>query len=256
MRHLILLLVLLLSACSLPPADADRVAQAEQALHAVETGDKAALDAMITDRIRPDLTDEMLAALTSYVPAGAPGAAKTVSWQSGMTNGQGVYRVVREYPYPDAVMTVDTVMVRDGKEWKVDGIHVNSVSATEAALGEFTLSNKSPLHYGVLLLTLLAPIVCLGTAVVAGLRRRWSWMIFSLFGIGQFAFNWGTGASQVQVVYFSFLSAGFLKGPLVTDPWMFSFGLPIPALLFWALRKWKPKVAKKPKAPAASSGPS
>lgn len=255
MKYLALIVILLLGACSLPPADAERVVQAEQALQAVENKDRAALDAMITDRIRPELTDEMLVEMSSYVPAGAAGAARTVGWQSEVMNGQGVYRIVREYPYPDAVMTVETVMVRDGNEWKVDGIYVNSVSATEAALGEFTLSNKSPLHYGVLLLTVLSPIICLGTAVIAGLRRRWGWMIGSLFGVGQFAFNWGSGAMQVQTVYFSLLGAGFLKGPSATDPWIFSFAIPLPALLFWALKKWKPKAARKSASTTGSSDP-
>lgn len=245
MKYLVLIMLLTLGACSLPAADAEREAQAQRVFEAVRAQDRTAVDGMVTDRIKPDLTDDVLAQMAGYIPEGTPSESKTIAWQSNTTNGQRAYRIVRQLTYPSAVVTFDTVMLREGDgPWKVDGVHVNNVSTAQAALGRFSLSNKSPLHYGVILLTVLAPIICLGTAVVAGLRRRWGWMVGSLIGVGQFAFNWGTGALQFQAVNIALFAAGVFKGPSATDPWIFSFAIPIPALLFWCLKKWKPKPKK------------
>ncbi len=253
MKHFVLIVLLMLGACSVPSAEAEREAQAQRVFEAVRAEDRAGLDGMMTDRIRPELTDDVWDRMSGYVPTAAPVEAKTVAWQSNTTNGQSAYRIVRQYSYPDTTVTVDTVMVREaGGAWEVDGVHVNGMSAAEVALGQFSLVNKSPLHYGVLVLTVLAPIICLATAVIAGLRRRWGWMIGSLFGVGQFVFNWGTGSLQFQALNFAVLGAGFSKGPLATDPWIFAFAIPIPALLFWGLKKWKPKRAREAKSTTSS----
>jgi hypothetical protein len=138
---------------------------------------------------------------------------------------------------------VQVLMVRkDGGPWLVDGFHLNAVSPTqvEAAAG-FSMEGRSPLHYGVLIGVVLAPLICLVTAGVAGWRRRWGWMIFSLFGVGQLALNWNTGEWQFQALHFAVLSAGFLKGAGPLDPWVLMLSLPIPAVMFWALRRNRPK---------------
>lgn len=253
-KCLLLFMLLAVGACALPSADEAREAQAERVLEAVRTQDREALERLATNALRLNLTDEALAEMSGYVPEGEPEQARTIFWQSTVQPGRSYYRVLREYRYPETVLTVDTLMARDGDgPWSVDGVHVNSIPASEAALGGFALTGKTPLHYAVLSFTVLAPIICLGTAAFAGVRRRWGWMIGSLFGVGQFAFNWGTGALQFQALNVSILSAGFFKGPAITDPWILSFAIPIPALLFWVLRKWRLKSIGKRAADTAGS---
>lgn len=257
MKHLVLIVLLAVGACAMPPADAQREAQAQRAFELTRAGNHAGLGAIVTDEVKAKMTDEVVSQMADQIPSQEPEGVATVQWHSNTNNQISAYRIVRQYEYPDATVVFDTTMVRQAQgPWQFDSIYVNRVSAAQAALGQFTLSNRSPLHYGVLIAAILAPVICLTTATFAGIRRRWGWMIFSLFGVGQFTFNWGLGAIQFQVLQFALLGAGFFKGALVTDPWIISFAIPIPALLFWALGKWKPKTTRAPEPTAPSQEPS
>ncbi|MBF0664463.1 MAG: hypothetical protein IR159_02775 [Brevundimonas sp.] len=255
MRIFLVVVVLLLSGCAMPQADPQRVAQATGAYESVRDGDLAAFAAQSTPSLRPQLTPRTMAELRGYSAPGDPEHSKVLSWRSSSAaGGAALYEIIQQHEYPQRTVIVEVVMVRDGGgPWLIDGYHMNAVSPAQArAASGFSLKGKSLLHYIVLIGVVVAPLACLATAGVAAWRRRWGWMIFSLFGVGQLALNWTTGEWQFQALYFSVLSAGFLKGVGPFDPWMLTLSLPIPALLFWALRRHRPKAARPKKGPATS----
>ncbi len=249
MRILLLGLMMLLSACAMPKADPARVAQATQVYEWIRDGDTESLLAQATPATRPRLTPEMLTKLRGYTVAGDPKASKVLSWQSNIVvGGPSSYEVVQQLDYPQVHVLVAVLMERQGEgPWLINGVHLNTVSPGQvAAAGAFTLQNKSLLHYAMLAGVVLAPLICLTTAGVAGWRRRWGWMIFSLFGVTQLALNWNTGEWGFQPLNFAILGAGAMKGLGPLDPWILSVSLPVPALLFWILKRYRPKAAAKP----------
>lgn len=262
LRYLLLGLTLCLGACALPKADPAREAQADWAYELVRGNDVEGLKAIAGPSLQELDLRGPLGQMQGHLHPSAPTKAVTVSWLSDRVNQTARYQVIRLYSHPEGDVQFQALMMREGDgDWRIDGVHVSRVTAAnvrayeaQLAAARFTLIGKSPAHYIVLIGAGLSFLLCVGTALVAGLRRRWLWMLGSLFGIGQVTLNWTTGAFFVQPIYFVLLGAGVLKGPVPTDPWMIMLGLPIPALLFWGLGKWRPK-APKAKAEAARAEP-
>jgi hypothetical protein len=257
LRYLVFTLALCLGACALPVVDAEREAQADRVYEAVRRNDVAAVKAMGTPALKSqDLAGPFLE-MQRHVHASAPTAATTIGWSSNTSTSAGTtYIVVRQYTHPEGRVETEALMVRDAAGvWRIDGFRAVRVSAAaleaaekaseeQATAARFTLTGKSPAHYVILAGAILSAALCLVSAVVAGLRGRWGWMILNLFGIGQFTLNWTTGAVAFQPIYFSLFGAGFLKGMGPADPWMIMAALPIPAILFWSLGRWRRKLRK------------
>ena len=257
MRYLVFALALCLGACALPGVDAEREAQADRVYEAVRRNDVAAVKAMGTPALKSqDLAGPFLE-MQRHVHASAPTDATTIGWSSNTSTSAGTtYNIVRRYTHAEGRVETESLMVRDAEGvWRIDGFRAVRVPAAaiqaaeraaeeQGAAARFTLTGKSPVHYLILAGAILAAAFCLVSAVVAGLRGRWGWMILNLFGIGQFTLNWTTGAVAFQPIYFSLFGAGFLKGLGPLDPWMVMAAFPIPAILFWGLGRWRRKVRK------------
>lgn len=262
-RILLVLMTLLLAGCALPKVDPEREAQADQVYQLTRRGDAAALTAMGTPALRRNDMVAALPQLRVHLHTSEPTSARTLGWTSNRVNADATYQVVRMYSHPEGKVQARITVVRSGDgPWQLDGLHVMRV--TPAALeaydasveaARFTLGGKSPVHYLMLVGAGLSAVLCLVSAVVAGWRRRWLWMIGCVFGIGQISVNWATGALAVHPIYVALLGAGFLKGLGATDPWIISVSLPLPAILFWALGKWRPKPPKKKPEAGPTSGP-
>lgn len=252
-RILLLLLTLFLAGCALPKADPEREAEADHVYQLVRRGDVVGLSAMATPLLRQQDVNGAVAQMRPHVYASDPTGARTLSWTSNRVNADASYQVVRLYTHPEGEVQVQVLMTRSGDTpWQLNGVHVQRVTAqareaydasVEAA--KFTLNGKSPVHYLVLLGMVLSATLCVVTAVAAGIRRRWAWMIGSLFGVCQLTLNWTTGAIFFSPIHISLLGAGFLKGLGAADPWFLSVAIPLPAILFWALGKWRPKPPKR-----------
>jgi hypothetical protein len=255
MRFALAFLLLMLAGCSLPLGDQARVEQSLRAYEQVRDGDVEGLKAQSAPSLQPQLTPSAFEGLRSYTVKGSPEETKVLSWKSTQVrNGEAYYELVQQLEYDQATVLLSTVMVRSEGRWQIAGLRLNVVDpAVARAAGAFTFENKSPGHFGVLAAAILAPILCLVTFAVALWRRRWGWMIGSLFGFGQLALNWNTGEWTVQIAHFALFSAGFLKGAGPFDPWVLMVSLPIPAILFWALRRDRPKPGKPGKQPVASA---
>ena len=243
MRLVLALVLLMLAGCSAPLADQERVDQSLRAYDQVRSGDVEGLKAQSTQALRGQLTSAAIEELQPFTVAGPPKEAKVLSWQTTrIAGGEASYELFQQLEYEQSLVLLSTVMVRTSAgEWQINGIHLNLADPVHArAAGGFTLENKSPLQFGVLAAAILAPLLCLGTFGVALWRRRWGWMIGSLFGFGQLA-------------NVALLGAGVFKGPGPFDAWVLTVSLPIPAILFWILRRDRPKVGKASKQPVASA---
>jgi hypothetical protein len=251
-RILLFLLTLLLAGCALPKVDPAREAQADRVYELLRRNDVAGLREMAGPTLRQQDLAGAAQQMQSHIYASAPTGVETLAWNLNIVNGDATYEVARLYSHPEGKVQARVIMTRSGEEpYRLAGLHVMRVSpvllkaheeSIEAA--RFTLTGKAPTHYAVLGAALLAFLACLVTAVVAGVRRRWLWMIGCLFGFGKVAVDWATGAVFVQPLYVALLGATALKGLGPTDPWVISASIPLPAILFWALGKWRKKTPK------------
>jgi len=132
------------------------------------------------------------------------------------------------------------VVESSGADRQISGANLQPLPTSLEYLNRFTVENKTPIHLlflvariGVSLLIIVTLVVCLFSRV----RFRWLWVIFILFGFTQFQLNWTTGQTGFQPISFLVLGASFFRAGLYA-PIVFSFGIPLGAILFLLLRRW------------------
>lgn len=246
---LLVLLTLLVGGCALPGADPARVAQADQAYALARRNDAQGLNRLASASLKAEDLAAAMPQVRANLYASTPRRSETTLWASQIVGGASTYHVQRLHHHPEGAVQADVVMVRENEgPWRLNGIHVVRVPAEvtrayekRVADARFVLAGKSVHQYLILLGACLSAVVCLGSAIFAGIRRRWGWMVGNLFAIGQLNLNWATGAVVFQPIYVTLLGAGFLKGLGPADAWHIMAAFPLPAVLFWSLGKWRKK---------------
>lgn len=242
---LMVTLALALAGCSALKADPEREAQADQALSQVISGDVRGFMAQVAPTIEPTQGAASIQQMRQALPQHASPAGRSVNWTRSVgTNGE-TYQLLRQYEFPEAVIVTETVMVKDASgRWLIAGFHFRGATEAQLEQAKFSLVGKSPIHYLVLAGVVIVPLFVLGTAGWALFRRRWVWAVLALFSVMAFKLNWATGAWSFLPLSFNLFGAGFMKMGSAFAPWILTVGLPLPAILFWALGKHRRKPAK------------
>jgi hypothetical protein len=112
-----------------------------------------------------------------------------------------------------------------------------NVSATDNSavdVDAFTFKGKGPFHYLVVLLaafvlslSVVSLVQCIRTR---NLRRKWAWILFIIFGLGTFSFNWTTAEWRFALIHIQLLSVGAVR--LSGSPWMITIAIPVGAVAF------------------------
>lgn len=249
------LAVTALAGCKLPVLDPETDAVARAVYTELRTGSPE-----IHTRLAPELktpaSQAELVNMRALIPPGEPISSKAVGWNYVSTVGQGRSAVMsHEYDYPGKVVLAQVSLQRPegAKAWIVDGAHIRTATIQELDALNFSLLGKSPAHY-VFLTAMAASLALMLAALIKvartkGLKRKWLWVIASLFCAIGFDINWFSGAVAWKA-NFGLINAGILSGGSRFDPWILSFCLPIGAILIltgvWA----KPRPVDDTKTPA------
>jgi hypothetical protein len=135
---------------------------------------------------------------------------------------------------------------------EVIGFSASPTAGPLEKLNAFALRGRSFLHYVVLVLAIIMPIITLSMAVTVarakGMPRRWLWVMLALVASPVFSIDWTTGAFTIRNTFFLLLGGAALRtGPAA--PWVISFAIPIgAAVAYFQLRRWRDRPA-----PAASA---
>ena len=119
------------------------------------------------------------------------------------------------------------------------GFNIYPQPGPQAEQNRFGLQGKSALQYGILILTVLFPLLTL-YALVACVRtkmagRKWPWVLFILVGVGKVAVNWTTGEWDLAPLSVQLFSASAFA-PLGA-PWVLAVSFPLGALIFLLKRR-------------------
>jgi len=214
--------------------------QAQDLVARIAAHDYAAIEEALDPAWRTAETRAQLEAMGKLVPAQAPESVHVVGFQSMTSAAATRYNITLEYEYATSWMLAAVVLDRRDGKLMLEGINFQPRSLSMAAENRFSFDGKGPLHYLVFALTVAVPLLVLYALVLCIRtrfpRRKWLWILFVAVGWVQFHFNWSTGALNVQPVSFMLLGAGFLKsGPVA--PWVFTFSLPLGAILFLVRRR-------------------
>jgi hypothetical protein len=217
---------------------------ARESIDRLRAHDFAAVLAKLAPEIRndPEISTGLPAA-AAYFPEAEPLSVKLVEYNfltRAPFGGQSStnYTISFEYEFPDiwivAVVTLRTVET----ERHLLGIRLFRSEASLQEVNALTFENKSALHY-VLAIIAAAILAFIVTTLIACIRtkvprRKWLWIIFILFGVGQITLNWTTGEIRLDVAV-NLLGVSMVKQPYA--PWMLQLAFPLGATLFWWRRR-------------------
>lgn len=243
MRLLVGLLAAI-TALSLVACDVDKISRrfmppealsvSDQAVEFFIARDAAGLRSISTRELQAQSTDAAWAQVferrgDSNVKAIAiVGAEVTTNTQTG-TSATVNYSV----ELSDRKLFLTIVMTKVDEKFLLHGMNVNVANPGPAGVPGLSFEKKSAAHYLVLVICIAIPIFILATLInclrTKKVKRRILWSIFILFGIGNLAFNWTTGEFRLTLLQFQVLGAGV---EILSD-WVFEFGFPLGAVLWW-----------------------
>jgi len=177
--------------------------------------------------------------MADALPEEPPDSMKLVGAQI-TTNADGTTtNLVYEYDFAGKWVLANVATLRKQDSVSLVGLSVRAVPESLEEHHRFRLAGKSGVHYVVLALAILFPLLTL-YALVACVRtkmsgRKWPWVLFILFGIGSFAINWTTGETQLSALAIRLF--GVSVAAAFYGPWILSVSFPLGALVFLFRRK-------------------
>ncbi len=232
----LLSIVTTLTACMQPDVDADSAAQSFLQLLNANRLDEA-YEQMSRD-YQTDETKEALPEIAAVINHSPIHAIQFIrySYVSGtMANPDDksatfLYQIELEQGWAVAQMHLQF----EGGTWKVVGATINQV-AGDGANHSFSFARMTVPHY-LMLLAMVAVVAFIAYSLylcirTKDLKRKWLWLFVILVGVGQIQFNWTTTDMQINIARLQFLGIGYSR-PSEIFPWIFSFTLPMGALLF------------------------
>jgi hypothetical protein len=215
--------------------------QAKTVLASLQKRDISSVKIFIhPDQTTPDL-DQKLQSLSAIFPSGEPLQAKVVGANTFIINETKTTNLTLQYEYPGPIWILANVVIQSvGNKWAVTGLNAQSIPTSLEESSRFTFKEKTPLHFVMLILAgavavfvLFSLVVCIRTPVP---KKKWLWIIFVLFGVGQFIIDWGSGQFRFNPLGFQLFGFGASKaGPYA--PWFITVSLPIGAIVFLFKRK-------------------
>ena len=203
--------------------------------HRYDDIEKKIDSSVLKTSLRPELI-----AMAGLMPAGEPTSIKLVGAHHITTNGTLTTNLTYEYGFSGKWILTNVAARKVNSATTIVGFTVVPQPVSLEETSKFSISGKSGLHYFILamlvvfpLLTLYALVVCIKTRLKG---RKWPWLIFICLGFGKLTMNWFTGEWAYMPLAFQLFSAsGVSAAPF--GPWIFSISLPLGAITFLAMRK-------------------
>ncbi len=213
---------------------------AEEYLEKLRERDFEYVKDKLSDEIRSQVTDELLVKMADYFRSGELVSTEIIGSQVHVFNGVWQGNFSFEYHFSNGWNLGNAVLRKIDGKYEVIGINVYQTEMSQKEIHAFNLSNKSILHYIILVLAVLVPIfiivstvVCIRTPIP---KRKWLWVVFVLLGVSAIQINWTTGQYAIQLVNVNLLgSAAASISPHAA--WVISASIPLGAIMFWFKRK-------------------
>ncbi|MFT3870930.1 MAG: hypothetical protein QM715_20950 [Nibricoccus sp.] len=241
-----LFLLLLLNACK-PSTMIENFAddaKEQMALHYIQRlvdNDTTALIQELDSSLRSGNELSQFDQMRSLIPAGKPNVTNLVGYNSFKSSEVLRYNLTYQFGYGSTWIAVNVAWneLPDGK-CQIIGMHVYPLTEPLQKTHAFNFARATSRHYVFFVAAILLPIFTIATLVVCIrtklARRKWLWILFILFGLGQISINWTNGQCGFWLLSI-LLFSGSATASSIYSPWIVSFSLPIGAVLFWIYRK-------------------
>lgn len=194
----------------------------------------------LSDELKPQVTDALLIQLADYFRGGELISTEIIGSQVNVFNGVWQGNFSFEYHFSEGWNLANAAFRKVGDKYEVIGLNVYQTEMSQKEIHAFNLSNKSLLHYLVLVMAVAVPVFilistyfCIRTPIQ---KRKWLWVIFILLGVSAIQINWTTGQYAIQLISAHLLGAAAVAAS-PHAPWVISASIPLGAILFWVKRK-------------------
>lgn len=190
--------------------------------------------------IRSTDTRNTLEKMAGLFPAQEPLSTKVVGVNTFNSADSYKSNITFEYEFPNNTwLLINVAVEKKNNVPAITGFNVTSIPDSLEKINSFSLSNKTPFQYTALALAILIPlfslyalVLCIRTKIE---KRKWLWIIFTIFGFGQLNVNWSSGDWNVIPLSIHLFGSGISATPY--GPWVISISLPIGAILFLIWRR-------------------
>lgn len=245
LRLLLLSLLALIAGCNTQQTLSGLVPVADQALgmyyvDLLRTRKFDDIDRAAVPSVRgPKLYDALLKMAGALPENEAPSSRKLVGAQIHTDQDGTTTNLVFEYDFAGKWVLANVAMLRKPDSVSLVALSVRAIPESLEQHHRFRLAGKSAVHYVVLALAIMFPLLTL-YALVACVRtkmsgRKWPWVLFIMFSIGSFAINWTTGETQLSALTIRLFGASLAS--VAYGPWIVSVSFPLGALVFLLRRK-------------------
>ena len=201
----------------------------------------AATDASMSEEEFATKLDEVFA----YLPRGTFVSRELAGFNSLWLKTIGgieqtTYSASYQYEYTDGWAYIELKIISENGDMYLKTLNISRLTMSLRETNAFTLLGKRVIHYVILSLIIMIPIVIIITFVVCfrtrNLKRRKRWLAFIIFGVGNISLNWTTGATSIKILTVGVLGAGFDMASELS-PVMLAVWFPLGAVLFWSFRQ-------------------
>ena len=202
-------------------------------------GDIEKAEELLDPQVVNSRTQSDLQQCFDYLNKGEPIAIELVGVNIRKISGINTYYLSYQLQFQNTLLLANFTVVEMSGNNQIFSYRVSTLSKSLEEINAFTFSGKSFRHYIVLLVAAGTPIFIIYTIVLCvrtKMKRKWLWIIFMLFGVGNYSLYWTSGNMVFQPFTIMLFSAGFSKSGFY-GPWIFTISVPIGALVFILMRR-------------------
>ena len=181
-----------------------------------------------------DDTDQKLTEMANVFPATQLISEKTIGYSKSEVSGNSTRSTTLEYQFPDRWVFAEVTMQQLDGDTKILSFKVQPSWESIENLNRFTLSGKNLEQYTVLLLAIASASCCIYAFILCTrtkiAKHKWLWLLFTLFGVGQFDVNWTTAQSHLLLDSLHLITGG-ATAPIYGS-WTVYASLPLGAVIF------------------------
>jgi hypothetical protein len=205
----------------------------------LRTGDFGPIERDMDPSLKgPGLHDGLVTA-ADLIPRQDPTSVKLVGAYTNRGADLRQTNLTYEYQFPDKWLLINVATQQSASAFTIIGLRVQPLADSIEHFNRFTLSRKTPLQYGILTLGVITSLFILYSLILCirakNLGNKWLWIIFILFGFGEFSVNWATGKFGFSPLYFQVFGFSALAAPF--GPWIVSVSFPLGAFIYLLRRK-------------------
>ncbi|MDR4460947.1 MAG: hypothetical protein MRJ67_10615 [Nitrospirales bacterium] len=203
-------------------------------------GDFDMIEAYIPPNLRNAKFRTTLEQIAAAFPAGNPTDIQAVGVRWRWVADTSQVHLTFQYNYPTQWLLANVTLQKNGSDFLVTGVDVQPLPDSLERINRFTFEGKGARHFAilswailVLVVIVVALILCIKTPIP---KRKWVWVLFILFGIGQVTLNWSEGSLHMTPLAIQLLGVGYTRHGLYA-PWLLTVSLPLGAMVFLLRRK-------------------